>query len=205
MNAITYKKVFPLIKDNKVRLGYNHIKMFCTGGIGLQPIDSVVWYSTYPVSGKPTLTLTKTYDPDKYPRYDNYDAIEVSRVKDIPYDYFGTMGVPVTILNYCLDDIEIVGNADSGVVPEGWSGMSEEFVKLYYEQGNTGKYQVGNRLTHYAKDGIAVIPYNRILIRFKIIGGYNYSKDNDGHTWNAKIDGKYVYKRVLIRRKTKEE
>lgn len=165
-NAITYKEIFPLIKDNKVRLGYNHIKMFCTGGIGLQKFGNIGWFSSLPVV-KPTLTLTATYDPDKYPKYENYDAINIDRIKDIPYDYDGVMGVPVTILNYCLDDIEIVGNADSGVVSKGWSGMSEEFVKLYYEQGNTGKYQVGNRLTHYVKDGMAVIPYNRILIRRK--------------------------------------
>lgn len=108
-NAITYKEVFPLIKNNKVRLGYNHIKMFCTGGIGLQKFGNIGWFSTYPVH-KPTLTLTKTYDPDKYPKYDNYpDAINVDRVKDIPYDYDGVMGVPITFLDkYCPTQFEIV-------------------------------------------------------------------------------------------------
>ena len=106
-NAVTYKEVFPLIKDNKVRLGYNKVMSFNTEGGEIKGVYAT-WYSTFPVTRKP-LVLTATYSPEKYPVYDNYDAINVDRVKDIPYDYDGVMGVPITILNYGLNDIEIVG------------------------------------------------------------------------------------------------
>lgn len=53
--------------------------------------------------------MTATYDPALYPKYDNYDAIEVSRIKNIPYDYDGVMGVPITILDYDLNNIEVQG------------------------------------------------------------------------------------------------
>ncbi len=50
------------------------------------------------------------YDPEKYPEYDNYDAIDVSKVKDIPCDYAGMMGVPITFLDkYCPEQFEILG------------------------------------------------------------------------------------------------
>ena len=67
------------------------------------------WITTFPVPNKKKLVLTATYDPALYPKYDNYDAIEVSRIKNIPYDYDGVMGVPITILCYNLDNVELEG------------------------------------------------------------------------------------------------
>lgn len=188
-NAVIYKEVFPLFKDCKVRLGYTNPYFEELRGNGLTR-----WFVTFPVKKRP-LTLTSTYDPDKYPKYDNYDAINVDRVKDIPYDYDGVMGVPITVLTYDLENFqivdrlnvpvigggriykrviikknfEIVGCDNADCLPEGRSGMSADFVKLYYEQGNTGKIEVGNRLRHYVdKNGKAKIPYLRILV--KIVG-----------------------------------
>lgn len=106
-NAITYKEVFPLFKDGKVRLGYNEVTHF--NGTD-KVFHNISWFSTFPVTGRKPLVLTATYSPEKYPKYDNYDAIEVSRIKDIPYDYEGVMGVPVTIFNYNLSQFEIVGH-----------------------------------------------------------------------------------------------
>ena len=124
-NAVTYKEVFPLIKEGKLRAGY----LFCQPiyftlpdtaekyhkiddeGNKLAAMPSGAWLTTLPTPGKKTLTLTKTYNPEYYPHYDNYDAIEVSRIKDIPWDYEGVMGVPITILGYDLDNVEIVGMA----------------------------------------------------------------------------------------------
>ena len=117
-NAVTYKEVFPLFKDNKVRLGYSTVKTFCTCN-GTKDFGNVGWYSTLPVEKK-ILTLTQRYSPAKYPKYDNYDAIEVSRIKDIPYDYDGVMGVPVTIFNYNLSQFEIVGVANDCRRSEEW-------------------------------------------------------------------------------------
>lgn len=56
---------------------------------------------------KKKLVLTKKYDPEKYQKYDNYEAINVDRIKDIPYDYDGVMGVPITILEYFKPGVEI--------------------------------------------------------------------------------------------------
>lgn len=109
-NCITYKEFFPLIKDRKVNIGYTHPGDFD------QPEEDVHksmqgltrWFTTLSTSGKPPLVLTKTYDPEKYPKYDNYDAINVDRVKDIPWDYDGVIGCPITILDHNLDNVEIL-------------------------------------------------------------------------------------------------
>ena len=105
-NAVTYKEVFPLIKANKVRLGYNTVKTFNTKE-GDKKFSNTSWFVTYPVQKKP-LTLTKTYNPTDYPKYDNYDAIEVGRIKDIPCDYKGLMGVPITIFEYDSDCFDVI-------------------------------------------------------------------------------------------------
>ena len=111
MNAITYKEFFPYIKDRKVNIGYTHPGDFD------QPEEDTHksmqgltrWFTTLSTTSKPPLILTATYIPEKYPKYDNYDAVEVSRVKDIPWDYDGVMGVPITILDHNLDNVEIDG------------------------------------------------------------------------------------------------
>lgn len=162
-NCVTYKEVFPLFKQGIVSFG-SPVKEY--EGTD-KKFGNHSWITTFPVSNKKKLVLTATYDPALYPKYDNYDAIEVSRVKNIPYDYEGVMGVPVTILDYDLDNVEVVGSGSADYLPEGYSGMTKEFVDLYYSQGNTGSYKEGNRLEHYIKDGKAIIPYKRILIRRK--------------------------------------
>jgi hypothetical protein len=114
------------------------------------------------------LDLYRTYNENDYPKYDNYDAIEVSKVADIPMDYDGVMGVPITFLDkYCPSQFEIVGCADADIVPNGWCGMSADFVKTYYAQGNTGSYKEGNRLASFIHNGKAKVPFKRILIRKK--------------------------------------
>ena len=116
-NAVTYKEVFPLIKDNKLRLGYTSVKTFNTVE-GEKKFGNVGWFVTFPVEKRP-LTLTSTYDPDKYLKYDNYDAINVDRVKDIPYDYDGVMGVPITVLTYDLENFQIVDRLNVPVIGGG--------------------------------------------------------------------------------------
>ena len=67
------------------------------------------------------LVLTKTYNPIDYPKYDNYDAIEVGRVANIPKDYDGVMGVPITFLyKYNPDQFEILGCSKNYGRPKGW-------------------------------------------------------------------------------------
>ena len=103
-----------------------------------------------------------------YPKYNNYDAINVDKVDDIPDDYNGVIGVPITFLDkYCPEQFEIIGCADADIVPDGWKGATKEFIDLYYEQGNTGSYREGNRLANYVFNDLAVVPYKRILIQRK--------------------------------------
>lgn len=103
-----------------------------------------------------------------YSEYCNYSGcIEVPFVDAIPSDYKGLMGVPVTfVAKYCPEQFQIVGCADADVLPDGWVGAPQDFVDLYYEQGNTGQYTTGNRLACFIDaEGNAKIPYKRILIK----------------------------------------
>lgn len=111
MNAITYKSVFPLLRDNKIWLGNTQIKTFLTPDQRIRRFGNVFWYTNLDHSLRHnSLELTCAYDPSLYPKYSNYDAIEVSRVTNIPYDYGGAMGVPISFLiRYCPDQFEILG------------------------------------------------------------------------------------------------
>ena len=110
MNAITYKEVFPYIKDNRIGLGYlNGNKNFITVDNKEQPIRAF-WYTTLPIAKhNEELILYKHYTPELYPKYDNYDAINVDKTCDIPADYDGAMGVPISFLDkYDPKQFEII-------------------------------------------------------------------------------------------------
>ena len=172
-NAITYKEIFPYIASGEwfIRSANGKISfvMCFTNGDGEVKKVTSVWYTNLDSRRLcKGLNLTKEYSPEEYPKYENYDAIEVGCIKDIPYDYDGVMGVPISVLLYDLEGYEIIGCPDAAIVPEGWKGMSKEFVELYYAQGNTGQYQEGKRLACFlTNEGIAKVPYKRILIRRK--------------------------------------
>lgn len=131
MNAITYKEIFPLIKDNKLWAGF---KCFGGGMNMIQPkstfdetktksytinehgniiknIMGVIWFTNLDISKRhEELILYKTYTAEEYPTYDNYNAINVDKVADIPMDYDGVMGVPITFLDkYCPEQFDIIG------------------------------------------------------------------------------------------------
>lgn len=111
-NAITYKEIFPLIKDNKMWLGCNMVKEFVKPDKTTQSFGNVGWFTNIPHKKRNTpLALYKKYSPKEFPKYDNYDAINVGKVIEIPKDYDGIMGVPVTFLDkYCPDQFEIIGH-----------------------------------------------------------------------------------------------
>jgi hypothetical protein len=130
-NAITYKDIFSLIKQNKVWLGngFPNGNAFFTipsqyarewaDGVydpikGLVKFRNVGWFTNLDFSKRhETLTLYRRYVPEEYPRYDNYDAINVDKVSEIPYDFNGVMGVPITFLDkYNPDQFEILGITD---------------------------------------------------------------------------------------------
>lgn len=178
-NAITYKEFFPLLKENKVWIGYSSPSEFDTPNGMTKKINGLTrWFTNLDIQKRheKLILWQRYYDDDgnplpdaeeRYPNYDNYDAINVDRVADIPVDYKGVMGVPITFLDkYNSKQFEIVGCADANIIPPSWKGMSKKFVNQYYEQGNTGSYKEGNRLACYiSTTGKAVVPYKRILIR----------------------------------------
>lgn len=97
INAVAYNNVFKLFQDDKIVLGYNNVKYFITSNNTVRQVNSCAWFTTLPVD-KPELVLTKKYNATDYPTYDNYPAININKYTDIPNDYKGAMGVPVTFL-----------------------------------------------------------------------------------------------------------
>lgn len=171
-NAITYKEIFPLIKDNKLWLGYTSPGDFIQpDGATPKSMKGLTRWFTNLETKKRTedLLLFRTYNEKDYPKYDNYDAINVDKVKDIPMDYYGIMGVPITFLDsYNPNQFEIIGHPQSGILPDGWKGITKEFVDLYYNQGNTGSIREGWINPAYINHlGNAIVPYQRILIKRK--------------------------------------
>lgn len=153
-NAVTYKDVFTFIQNEKVWFGYNNggIKWFqvpmdydiatesrkkVVDGKKYFSMGRINWYTNLDTTKRhELLTLYKKYTPEEYPRYVNYDAIEVSKVADIPMDYDGEMGVPITYLDkHNPDQFEIIGSSR-------WLGrpMSEFAEKGTYVQGGIRFY-----------------------------------------------------------------
>ena len=110
INAITYKIVYELFFYNKLFLGKTKTNRFYTPTKKIKCI-SCYWYTNIKIKKKmPFLKLTKKYNPEEYPKYDNYDAINVNKVKDIPYDYDSVMGVPINFLEKMNDkQFQLVG------------------------------------------------------------------------------------------------
>lgn len=118
-NAITYKEIFPYIASGEwfIRSANGKISfiMRFTTSDGEERNVPSLWYTNLDSRHLyQSLELTKTYDPEKYPKYDNYDAIEVGCIKDIPYDYDGVMGVPISIVLFSPTQFEIIGEANHG-------------------------------------------------------------------------------------------
>jgi len=140
-NNITHKEIFPLIMDNKMWLGngfqagnaYFSVppgREYAAGVYdekrGLVKFRNVAWFTNLDIQKRhEELVLYKKYSPAAYQKYDDFDAIEVSTLKDIPMDYAGIMGVPITFIEkYNPDQFEIVGNIGS-YAPDGYSLASK--------------------------------------------------------------------------------
>ena len=172
-NAVICKEIFPLFKDNLMWLGYgfkggaahfySHYEDVASGGNhieGMIRVSGVVWYTNLEtIKRREPIILYKTYNPAEYPKYDNYDAIEVSKTADIPMDYDGVMGVPITFLDkYCPDQFEIIWQASGN----SYANAPKEILKeLKFDP--TIKY--GGGLGTCVLNGKAT--YSRILIRRK--------------------------------------
>lgn len=131
-NALTYKEIFPLIQNNEVWTGYRFGEMKFRVPPSSEPrttrywvdedgqkwrsMGNAMWLTNLDNDRRhKDLPLTKKYNAADYPKYDTYDAIHVRSITDIPCDYAGVMGVPITIVNrYNSDQFEIVGEANHG-------------------------------------------------------------------------------------------
>ena len=134
-NAITYKEIFKLIKENKIWLGFGF-----TGGAGhfintqyenyatatdkkegMIRVSGVHWFTNLDINKRhEDLILYKNYTPEEYPKYDHYDGINVDKTKDIPMDYKGNMGVPITFLDkYNPEQFEIIDGLNRYSILEG--------------------------------------------------------------------------------------
>ena len=113
-NAVTYKNCFELIRENKMWLGYNCLRWFYTPEGTLYEAARSYWYTNLDIQKRhEKLTLYKKYSPEEYPHYDNYDVINVDKTADIPCDYDGVMGVPITYLDkHNPDQFEILDAND---------------------------------------------------------------------------------------------
>lgn len=164
-NAIIYKEVFEFIKDNKLWLGVDNYgnKWFgvkehydittesrkkIENGKKFFSMGSIVWFTNLDTAKRhQDLILYKKYNPAEYPKYANYDAIEVSKYAEIPMDYKGVMGVPVTFLDkYNPEQFEIVGsNRGIGQDPNGIYGRGsfldgkETFKRLFIRNKKMAK------------------------------------------------------------------
>ena len=133
-NALTYKEVFRMFQVNKIRTGYTNFNVgmyfavpdtyekfhHIENGKKIARVSTSCWFTNLPVrKHTENLVLYKNYTPEDYPHYDNYDAINVNTYIDIPCDYEGVMGVPITFLDkYNPDQFEIIGAMTTTKVDE---------------------------------------------------------------------------------------
>ena len=167
-NAITYKEIYPYIKEGKLWLGRTlftgkmpYFKVSDKYPIGnerfekredglYKQVNSVCWFTNLTNTlNKEELRAIRTYNPTEYPKYDNTDAIEVGRMENFPMDYDGVCGIPITGLKYLWDD---------GTIHIEIHGVSNQFRIVKFRKGDDGKDLSVN----------GKCPYFRILIQ-KII------------------------------------
>lgn len=120
-NAITYKETFRLIMGNQIWLGVSPRSMtFQLQGGGSKDVNACWFTNLTHKKRNEELVLAKRYTPEAYPKYDNYDAINIDKISDIPFDYLGYMGVPITFLDkFNPDQFEIFGIMNTGEVNQG--------------------------------------------------------------------------------------
>jgi len=188
MNWITYKEVFPLIKNNKLWTWYKHFgggmnmifpkNLFDSKKVKKYTLDSdwnyivnimwVIWYTNLDISKRhEKLILYKKYSEEEYPQYENYNAINVDKVSDIPFDYDWVMWVPITFLDkYNPEQFELLGrdgDLDLSVTYDFFIPPSEDLCEKYKKASNTWRVQNA----YLVNNGMAKTCYKRLFIRRK--------------------------------------
>ena len=181
-NALGYRETFKLFREDKIRTGYTHFNtgMFfivpdnvekyhkIENGKKLVRVSTSCWFTNLPVSKhKEILVSYKKYNEEEYPKFYNYDAINVNTYKDIPEDYDGVMGVPITFLDkYNPEQFELLGLGISNSGLEcGVKPYDDEHKKYRKEVQKKGA--VDGDLYMLDSEGHPLVPYSRILIRRK--------------------------------------
>lgn len=181
-NAIKYKEVFPLIQKNRVWLGYGFkgasahffspYADIATAGDhreNMIRVSGVNWFTNMEIAKRhETMDLVCSYSSADYPSYGNYDAIDVAKTSDIPYDYDGLMGVPVTFMDkYNPEQFEIIGNAcDTDWCREaGIKTMGQMTIDKLRAQGNKAHVTANMNSLYIERKGKIILPYARIIIR----------------------------------------
>ena len=223
MNALTYKEIFPLVRDNQLWYGASihsgdrkfyvpndyPLKAFGCGvdnnGQKFIRVKGVRWYTNLDYKARhEKLVLWKNYTPEEYPKYDNYDAINVNKYSEIPCDYDGVMGVPITFIDYyCPEQFEIVafrkGNDGKDLVftREREREFNRTFVSLYdIDSWDDKKRRRQNQWKAYLRENNnqteieAVDYFYPLSIKSRAAG-----------TMNGLINGKETYRRILICKK----
>ena len=183
--SIGCKEIFPLFQENKIWWVYGFkgaaahffspYEDTATAGDHKKDmirVSGVTWFTNLEIPKRSEeMDLVCRYSPDEYPRYENYNAIEVGKTTDIPFDYPGIMGVPITFLDkYCPDQFDIVGSNSStdlckmlGVQP-----LGQDWINRYRAAGGTG-HNTANmvRIVYNDKSGKPKVAFQRIFIRNK--------------------------------------
>lgn len=193
-NAITYKEIFSLIKAGKLWLGYRNINSDMWFMVPENyPYEKIIdgkylkhvmgcWFTNMDTAKRhEELTLYKSYTPEEYPTYVNYNAIDVSKVTDIPCNYNGYIGVPITFLDkYSPEQFEIIALGIVGSI----DFSSERKMEILKDGKGTGKFTVNAKGTLYRK--------------------YNPNFDKKPPAFKDAITGELyssIYARIIIKRK----
>ena len=194
-NALTYREIFQLFKNDRIRTGYTNFNVGMyfyvpdyfdnyhkiVNNKKMVRVSTSCWFTNLPVSKhKENLIMFKKYSPEKYPKYANYDAININKASEMPSDYDGIMGVPITFLDkFNPEQFEIValGNSRENFTPNKTFINPKKHLK-------TGEIKDGGAINcvltleqeeppvgkvYYTSDNskYLVPPYARILIRKK--------------------------------------
>lgn len=202
VNALSYHEIFPYIKKDELWLGQSihsgdrefrvpdDYPLKAAGfriddqGRKYIRVKGVRWFTNLDNKNRhEDLTLYKNYSPEEYPNYENYDAINVDITAEIPCDYYGKIGVPITFLDkYNPDQFEIIALGIVGSI----TFTSERKMEILDENGNpTGKYTINAKGTLYKK--------------------YNPLKDKKGPAFKDFITGELyssIYARIIIKRRS---
>ena len=177
-NAIKYKEIFPLIKKNKVWLGFgfkggaghfiSEYEDYATATDrkdGMIRVSGVVWFTNLDIKKRhEDLILYRKYTPEEYPKYENFDAINVDQTKHIPVDYDGIMGVPITFMDkYNPDQFKILG---IGIASLGLAAGVQPYKPehRFYRKNVQQRGAVDGDL-YMMVDREVKVPYSRILIK----------------------------------------